>query len=141
MWQIIFDSSILKSGNRPGPAISDFNSETSMLFCITISLQLSGNAIWDSKQHRVLSSCGFQWCGVHSCGVSKKSWSIYFVRILSTNSLTHAFSHMIWPLMTLLKQIWFLQIFPRLEKRVSQGPGVHILEYSYLLNSTQKKCH
>ena len=48
--------------------------------------------------HRVLGSCGFQWCSFHSCGVSKKSWNICLMQILCTNSLAHAFFHILWSL-------------------------------------------
>ena len=47
--------------------------------CLFFSVLLKSHWI---TLHRVLDSCEFHWCGVHSCGVSKKSWNICFIRIL-----------------------------------------------------------
>ena len=44
--------------------------------------------------HRVLGSCGFQWCSFHSCAFSKNSPNIQLMRFSLhkwRNSFTHAF--------------------------------------------------
>ena len=44
--------------------------------------------------HRILGSCGFQWCGFHSCALSKNSPNIQLMQFTLhkwRNSFTHAF--------------------------------------------------
>ena len=46
----------------------------------------------DETVHRVLDSCGFQWCGFHLCAFSKNSPNIQLM-LFSLGKLRNSFTH------------------------------------------------
>ena len=78
--------------------------------------------MWSFQIHRVLGSCGFQWCVFHLCTFSKNSPNIQLIRF-SLHKWRNSFNHSFWVTNDLQIQvlwIWFLWIFGRPRKMNEQ---------------------